>query len=134
MYKLFISGKGGVGKTSTACSLTGGEAPSTHCETPGNGEACQANKGADQHQSRTREQEATVQTFATRWSTEHNGVLLYWVPAARKAEKVKLLWCNLLNSAVLSWPGGSQFKLLYDDNNSMVTQTSASLPPERRAA
>ena len=33
----------------------------------------------------------------------------FWLPEEQK--KVKLLWCNLLNSAVLSWPeGGSQFK------------------------
>ncbi len=41
------------------------------------------NKGAYQHQSCTRdgEQEAIDQTFATRWSTEHNGVP-YWILAA----------------------------------------------------
>ena len=35
MYKIFISGKGGVGKTSTAAKLTGNKIPLNHSETPG---------------------------------------------------------------------------------------------------
>ncbi|KAL5015410.1 hypothetical protein ScPMuIL_009680 [Solemya velum] len=34
-YKLFVVGKGGVGKTSTIAKLAGNELPQTHCETPG---------------------------------------------------------------------------------------------------
>ncbi len=90
----------------------------------------------------TREQEATVQIFATRLSTIWAAILdssclksrksevssnicykvehwaqcglPYWILAAWKAEKVKShLWCNLFSSAVLSWQeGGGQFKLL----------------------
>ena len=51
------------------------------------------------------------------------------IPAVRRAEKVKLLWCNLLNSTVLSWPKGvvnSNFSVYdnYNDNSGMVTQIS----------
>ena len=34
-YKVFVSGKSGVGKTSTVAKLTGNEIPATHSETPG---------------------------------------------------------------------------------------------------
>jgi GTP-binding protein EngB required for normal cell division len=34
-YKVFISGKSGVGKTSTVAKLTGNEIPALHSETPG---------------------------------------------------------------------------------------------------
>ncbi len=35
VYKIFVSGKAGVGKTSTVAILAGTEVPSTHSETPG---------------------------------------------------------------------------------------------------
>ena len=34
-YKLFVSGKAGVGKSSTVAKLTGQPVPTTHNETPG---------------------------------------------------------------------------------------------------
>ncbi|KAK2148856.1 hypothetical protein LSH36_479g00002 [Paralvinella palmiformis] len=34
-YKVFVSGKSGVGKTSTVAKLTGNDIPATHSETPG---------------------------------------------------------------------------------------------------
>ena len=35
-YKLFISGKCGVGKTAAVAKLTANNVPTSHCETPGN--------------------------------------------------------------------------------------------------
>lgn len=34
-YKIFVSGKAGVGKTSAVAKLSGNNVPATHCETPG---------------------------------------------------------------------------------------------------
>ena len=34
-YKIFVSGKSGVGKTSSIAKLTGNEVPTSHSETPG---------------------------------------------------------------------------------------------------
>jgi len=35
-YKIFVSGKCGVGKTAAVAKLTANKVPTNHCDTPGN--------------------------------------------------------------------------------------------------